>query len=1248
MKRLIVLLAMLFAAPAWAQPGATEPGTGPGLGTPDPADNPMPGRTDPNLSDEERGVLRDVEAEWQRYVDAADKHQARIRELLLGELQRRVAQIERDYAEKISKAAADKAKWRADTKALLLKFIEEHPDHEQFTPDARFRLADILLDEADDFVDQSDASLGLIADYHPSMEQWELILKDFPDYRQLPSVLYLLAHYGKVDDERRSLQLFLSLTCANKYKWTDPPPPLPTREEAIARIQVKTYVDPYPDCEPIPGAEPELLHHAWVRGIADYEFSIPGELDNAISGYLRVADKAKDSPLYAEALYKLAWSYYKHDLPVDSIKRFDDSVKLYDATVAAGQTPSLELRDESLQYIAVAFTDPWPAMKPGDVNETDPDPVKAMDRAREFYKGREGEPHVRDVWVALGRAFLELQAYEQAIESFRIAIGPPWELDPDNPVVHQEIVDAYELMGDKLSADAAAAELATRYAPGTPWYTANEKDREAMDNQRRIAERALYASALNTHAAATEKRTAYEDGGKTDEGLHQEYLGLYESAVKLYQTFIQQYPESDYVYLFTFMRGEALFYSGRYLESVVDYKWVRDHKDLSTELFLDAAKSVLAAYEAEVQRQIADGKLNALVVPNKDDLKALTDLSPQPIPQLYQDLQAEWDSYQEKVPDPKSAPQQGINAALVSLAYLHLDDALKRFDKVLTSFCDLKPREIAATVKKVERNGGAAKLYLDVDEDVKKDWDGYLVGADGKPIAGGKITLWGMENGQAVAGVNLSKDKVAKVKKAMIFEPTAATRAKDAMVVIYDVTGKLDELEAINQRFLKAKCGSENERLIAETQNRSIDFRRAFQQLENKEYIPAGESFYTYYKTAPAGDPDLPTALYNAAVSYKLGDRPKTAVSLFKEFTQSKEQAFVESPYYLEAMRLTAISYQSAYDYKNAIASYLSLYELAKNAKAKGIKPPDPIGDEPPQTLEKISLDALFNAAVLYELDRDFPNAIAYYKKYIKEENDRRGKDRAWFSIARIYSQSGDVDKLIATYKTWRGEYGTDDGNADDYVYSYYDIAKLYQRKGKTKDSNEWGQKAIKAWKDTGSPTNTRGAKLAGEYALLFAERHYLDVFVPLSITKKPKTAKESQKHFDTLLAATKKAQGFYTDLVQFGVLELSYASRVRFGECASGFVEKVRAIPYSTELENLNNKNPDMNLLAMVDEELTKTLEPYKTLAKEKWVEVVESAKKNQISNQWSQLALEDLNIEYPDEYPVLHQELFEGTDKP
>jgi len=351
---------------AAAQP-VGEPGTGPGLGAPKPAPPPMPGVNAVDLSPDERAVLKDVEAEYQRYLDAAEAQHQRMRQVLRREFDARLAELEKRYAERIAAAQRDRAMRHLKSIELLEKFIKDHPNHEQFTPDAMYRLADLYLDQAEDFVEASNDPEA-IADYSKSLELWEQILTRFPKYRQTPSTLYLLAYYGKTKDERRALQLFLSLTCANRFKWTDPPPPTPTREEAIARTDRKDRVDPYADCQGMEGADTELLRHAWVRGIADHHFTVPGELDPAIAAYLKVVDGGKDSPLYAEALYKLAWSYYKRDFLMDSIKKFDESVTLYDQVVAQGKTPPLELRDESIQYIAVAFTDPWEG-------ETDTDPV---------------------------------------------------------------------------------------------------------------------------------------------------------------------------------------------------------------------------------------------------------------------------------------------------------------------------------------------------------------------------------------------------------------------------------------------------------------------------------------------------------------------------------------------------------------------------------------------------------------------------------------------------------------------------------------------------------------------------------------------------------------------------------------------------------------------------------------------------------------------------------------------------------
>lgn len=1165
-RLLAAVLAAAVAAPgaALAQPGTvpvSEPPSGPGLGhqAPPAPTAPLLGGGAP-LSDAEREALKDVEAEWRRYTGQAEEHHRRMRDTLLRSFDDKTRELESRYAKRIAEAEGRKRQKHLDTIELLEKFIKDHPKHAQFTPDAMFRLADLYLDLADELVDTADMSAEVIADYSKSIEYWERILTEFPDYRQTPSVLYLLGHYGKTKDERRSLMLFLALACANKVKWTDAPPPVPTKEEALAKGDRPDRLDPYADCTPWEGADAELVRHAWVRGISDYHFTVPGELDEAISGYLKVVDKAKDSPLYAEALYKLAWSFYKRDFLLDSIKRFDESVKLYDSILAKGAIPSLELREESLQYIAVAFTDPWEG-------ETDTDPVKAFDRAKEFYKGRENEPHVRDVWEAMGAAFMELQAYDQAVDSYRIAIGPPWELHPRNPVVHQEIVNAFEAKGDKFAADQAAGELATRYAPGTPWYEANEKDREAMENQRRIAERALYAAARNTHLAATNMRKEYEAGGKTEAVVREEYLKLYAHAVDLYRTFITQYPESDYVYEFTYYMGEALFFSERYLEAVEQYRWVRDHRDLSEVFFLQSAKDILTSYEMEVARQVAAGQLQPLVVPSSADLKAMPQpLTPRPIPDLYLTMQKEWDEYQNVVNDPQTAPIQGLNAALVSLAYLHVDDAIARMEKVMNKFCG-------------------------VPESVK---------------------------------------------------------AKDALLSVYEATGRLDKFTEVNNNFISSKCGDAKSIELARSQNRTVEFKRAEQLSADGKYIEAAETFYRFYKVAPAGDADLPTALYNAAANYSLGDRPKTAIALYKEFTQSKDKLFRESPYFLEAMRLTAASQGSVFDYDAAIATNLELYAVAKDAKRRGIKPPPPVGGEKPRTTEQIALDALFNAAVLAELDRDFKKAVDLFNKYDREETDRRNKDRALFSIARIYRSAGNVGEMVTAYDRWRRSYGKDAGNADDYVASYYDTALLWKRKGRTKDAEAAGQQAIDAWRAVGAAQNTRGARLAGEWALYFAEKHFTTKFSPYKITESAKNLDRAKQLKANLEKVTTEAQDKYLVLDEFGVAEYSMAAKVRFGETLARFAEKLFQAPTPKFVLDLDKRNPDAGAVAAYEDGLTKNLAKYVDQAKAQWVEVVDLAKKSGVSNRWSQLALENLNREFPDEFPVLHQELFTGTEAP
>jgi tetratricopeptide (TPR) repeat protein len=1184
-------IALLVGGIAYAQPGTTPPApsptpvnepapSGPGLGTPTPAPStPIAPRA--QLTPRELEELKAAEDDYNQFLQAADEHDTRMRQIARSEYDTRTKELERKYAERVSKAEGDKSKLFDNTLARLEKFLQDHPNHEQFTPDAMFRLADIYLTQADDEVDKRLAALdaapadptapdsaAIVADYSKSLALWEDILKRFPNYRQTPSTIYLLAYYGKTKDERRSLQLFLSLACANRYKWFDPPPPVPDKQEAIKRVEQKTLREVYGDCQPYPGAEIELVRHAWVRGVADYHFTVPGEIDESIAAYLKVANGGSDSKLYAEALYKLAWSYYKRDFLTESIAKFDESVKLYDSVVAAGGTPPLELREESIQYIAVAFTDPW-------LGETDTDPSKAFERAKEFYKGRENEPHVRDVWVAMGQAFEDLQAWDQAVDSYKIALGPPWELDPGNPVVHQKIVNAFESKGDKFAADAAAAELATKYAPGTAWYQKNEKDREAMDNQRRIAERALYAAARNTHAAATTMRKDYDAAAKKDPQLKSDYLAMYARSVELYRQFVNTYPESDYVYEFTFLQGEALFYSERYREAITQYKWVRDHRDLGTTYYLDAARSIMQSYEAAAQQEVAAGKLQPLKVPSVAELKALPKpWQPQPIPEIYLELQSEYDNYQNIVQDPAAAPGQGINAALISLAYLHTDDAIARFTKVMDKFCAAPPA-----------NKG---------------------------------------------------------------ELAPAAKAKDGILAIYEAQSNFDAIEATNKRFISAKCGDDNSIQLAINQNRSLNFSRAAELYKDQKFIPAAEAFYRFYKTAQANDPDLPVALYNAAVSYKLADRPKTAIALFKEFGARPEKAFRESPYFLDAMRLTAASQQAAFEYNDAIKTYLELYETTKKAKKLGIKPPEPLPGEKPLTLEQIGLDAVYNAAYAAEVSRDFKRAVDLYNQYQKIEPDRRKQDRSQWSIAGIYRQSGDITNMTESLDKWRSKFGKDAGNEDDYVKSFYDTAEANRKKGRTAQATAAEKQTIDAWKARGAVKNSKGAKMAAEYALKQAEDFYEKKWAPFEITKAATSTnlatakKQITAQQDSIQKLRKQTEDMYIGLDQYGVLEASMAAKVRFGDIQYDRAQKIGNIPLPKIIQT--NDAAIAAFETSRDAALKKDLDE----AKLNWSEVADLAKRGGVSNKWSQKALENLAREFPDQYKALRQELVQGTEAP
>jgi len=468
----------------------------------------------------------------------------------------------------------------------------------------------------------------------------------------------------------------------------------------------------------------------------------------------------------------------------------------------------------------------------------------------------------------------------------------------------------------------------------------------------------------------------------------------------------------------------------------------------------------------------------------------------------------------------------------------------------------------------------------------------------------------------------------------------------DGILAIYEAQSNFDAIQRTNDRFIAAKCGDKGTIDAAIAQNRSLNFSRANALFAERQYGGAAEAFYRFYKTAPATDTDLPVALYNAAVSYRLADKPKTAIALFKEFAETKAKNFRDSPFYLDAIRLQAASYQAALDYDNAVRTYLELYAVAKRAKATGIKPPPPIGNEPPRTLDQISLDALYNAALASELNRDFKKALELYTQYQGIEKDRRKLDRALWSTGNIYRQSGDVNGMEETHERWRRRYGKDASpdynNADDFVSTYYESSQMRKRKGQTGLARTAGQDTMKAWFTAGSPKNGKAAKMAAEWELVFAEEQYTNKWEPYALKTAARTIAEQEAIGKRLEAERTKVFDMYAALLKYEVAEYTMAAYVRGGNIQYEYGQKLADAPLPIPLQT----KPD--LAAAYQTKLDASVQKYRDLAKAEWLKVVDSAKKGGISNRWSRAAMESLGREFPGEFQALRQELIQGTEAP
>jgi hypothetical protein len=291
--------------------------------------------------------------------------------------------------------------------AALEKFVAKYSGpnkQDEATPDAMYRLAALLEERARNNEDPQDKSTDLAITLKPAINYYKRIIREFPDYRDLPGIYFFLG-YALADARRvdESQQVWRSLVCHNHFAYpvgTDPKNPdideivrKPQDDDESHWIEWRrkyrlpddikkgpkedvVYDDPYPaDCQPLPqrnlqpGSDPKYLAEIWWR-IGDWEFDqfdMKGgvvnderyatayavwDFNRAASAYTHAMEFKKKPELFGIALYKHAWTEFKEQRYEAAVQEFVSLIHFTDEQEKLTGDPGANFRTEAYTYIA--------------------------------------------------------------------------------------------------------------------------------------------------------------------------------------------------------------------------------------------------------------------------------------------------------------------------------------------------------------------------------------------------------------------------------------------------------------------------------------------------------------------------------------------------------------------------------------------------------------------------------------------------------------------------------------------------------------------------------------------------------------------------------------------------------------------------------------------------------------------------------------------------------------------------------
>jgi cellulose synthase operon protein C len=798
------------------------------------------------------------------------------------------------------------------------EFLARYPDDPQYTPDAMFRLAELYYEKAnDDFalaiaVHREVAKKALaegrdpppepMKSYAPSIALYQRLITGFPDYRFTHGIYYLLAY------------------CLGE---------MGQGEEAQAAYA--TLIERFPESSFVP--------EAWVR-LGDWHFDEvkPDSLARAAEAFSKMY-RYPEHPLYARAIYKLGWTYYRMD---DFQRAVGSFSKLLDYYVAAakktGEKPNGDVWPESIQYTAISFADErW----------------GGVEKARAFFASIGGRPYEGEIYAHLGDVYFEETKYGQAVAAYKAVL----EQDPlsaEAPKIQAKIVLCWsrDRQFDKEAAEREA--LVAAYGEGTPWWEKNKGDPDLVAAVRELSEKSLLRAASFHHAQAQQ----YKGEAKLEAAVAE-----YRVAARAYGNYLERFPHSKQAHELAYNWADCLYNALEFERAARVYAQVRD--DPASDKFLaEAALSAVISWEGEVTRLQRLGQLDERKVLLSTDRKEKEVVKKEPLPEVYQSLVRDSDAFLARVPGNEKAPAIAYKAAEVFYKYSDYDEARCRFEEVVARWPSDAVSQFAANL--------IIESYLTM-----KDWaaveqaSARLQSADvakNPALAASlqKFKLGGRFNRAMQLMDAKQYEESARLFIALVQEDPdhefadkalynaascyeGARRFESALKLYERIHAEYPKSTLADEALFRVGWNAENtydfekavERYLALVQNypqskhRKNALYNAARSLENlQRYEEAAAAFARYAKAYPDAE-DAARTQFHAALIYEKTQDWKREIAALQDFVhrfaRTKEHELV-----VQAQLKIGLAYRELGQEKPAKAAYA---EAVREFAARGLKP---------------------------------------------------------------------------------------------------------------------------------------------------------------------------------------------------------------------------------------------------------------------------------------------------------------------